>query len=71
MRIPRSLLIAFLVLTGHCFAAEFEWVLVGDDQRSFVLEKSGHRDHEWVTVEEDLKEMKKLGANVVRIHLWE
>ena len=88
---PYIPLMAWLFLTGHCLAADLEWVRVADDNRSFVLEKSGSKfvpwgfnydhqegsgrliedywDNEWSTVVEDFKEMKQLGANVVRIHL--
>ena len=84
-------LIFWLSLTGHCLAAELDWVRVADDNRWFVLEKSGRKfipwgfnydhqegsgrliedywDDEWATVEEDFREMKLLGANIVRIHL--
>ena len=69
---------------------EQEWVKVADDNRSFVLEKSGRRflpwgfnydhdgpgrliedywDDEWPMIVEDFREMKELGATVVRIHL--
>ena len=37
----------WLVLTGHCLAADLEWVRVADDKRSFVLEKSGSKFIPW------------------------
>ena len=39
--------VAWLALTGHCLAAELEWVRVADDNRSFVLDKSGHEFVPW------------------------
>jgi hypothetical protein len=83
-------LIASLILTSHCLAADLEGVRVADDKGGFVLEKSGRKfvpwgfnydhdqsgrliedywDDQWAAVEEDFREMKQLGANVVRIHL--
>ncbi len=72
-------------------AAELEWVEVGKDKKSFVLESSGKKfvpwgfnydhqegsgrliedywDKEWDAIAEDFREMKDLGANVVRVHL--
>src|SRR5262245_28662798 len=69
---------------------EMEWVQVGKDKKTFVLETSQRRfipwgfnydhdqegrlledywDAEWAKVEKDFAAMRKLGANVVRIHL--
>ena len=85
-----------LIICGLCTeldkndAGKMDWIRVGKDQRSFVLESSGKKfipwgfnyDHddegrlledywegEWDKVAAHFGQMKKLGANVVRIHL--
>ncbi len=89
----RTLQIAVLLLSisQSLSAAELEWVRIGKDKKSFVLESSGkpfvpwgfnydhqegsgrliedYWDKEWDTIAEDFREMKDLGANVVRVHL--
>jgi hypothetical protein len=89
---PRIFLAVAVALVCGPFAAaaEMEWVKVGKDKKSFVLESSGKRfvpwgfnydhdekgrliedywDDEWKKVEDAFSRMRKLGANVVRIHL--
>jgi len=39
--------ILWLSLTGHCLAADLEWVRVADDNRSFVQETSGSKCVPW------------------------
>lgn len=91
-RCVKAILLAITLsgITDQGLAAELEWIRVGDNQRSFVLEKSSRTfipwgfnydhdasgrliedywDDEWESVAEDFREMKELGANVVRIHL--
>lgn len=40
-------LVLWLGLTGHCLAAELEWVRVADDNRSFLQEASGRKFVPW------------------------
>jgi hypothetical protein len=75
---------------GRTADNEMEWVRVGKDKKTFVLETSQRRfipwgfnydhdqegrlledywDAEWAKVEKDFATMRKLGANVARIHL--
>jgi hypothetical protein len=82
MAIPLFLLLLTLPLSVR--ADDMPWIVVSKDKKAFVLEPSGKRftpwgfnyDHdsqgrliEWATVEAHFGQMKKLGANVVRIHL--
>ena len=44
---PLLPLALWLVLAGHCLAADLEWVRVSNDRRSFILEKSGRKFIPW------------------------
>jgi hypothetical protein len=70
--------VLFLFAPMTIRAAEMEWLRVSDDKTGFVMEKSGKKftpwgfnyDHdEQGRLIEDFREMRDLGANVVRIHL--
>jgi hypothetical protein len=84
------LCVAACSCSGQAEDKGLEWVQVGKDNKTFVLEASGRRftpwgfnyDHdeegrlledywgdEWPKVERDFSTMRKLGANVVRVHL--
>ncbi len=45
--LPQMILVFWLGLTGHCLAADLEWVRVDKGSRSFVLEDSGRPFTPW------------------------